>query len=143
VPDARAFFREATRCLASGGRIVAIEPWVSRWSRLIYSKLHHEPFDPGSPDLAFRGAGPLSAANGALPWIVLERDRKRFENEFSDLRIRSITGLMPFRYLVCGGISIRNVMPSFTFPLWRGLESTMASSMQNWAMFALIVVERR
>jgi SAM-dependent methyltransferase len=141
VPSARAFLKEATRALRPGGRIVAIEPWVSPWSRIIYTKLHHEPFDPESPDWTFSGEGPLSAANGALPWMVFERDRAKFEAEFPELRVHSIQPLMPFRYLICGGISMRNLMPSFTFPLWRGIESALPARM--WAMFALIVIERR
>jgi 2-polyprenyl-3-methyl-5-hydroxy-6-metoxy-1,4-benzoquinol methylase len=35
IPDARAFLKEAARCLHPGGVIAMIEPWVSPWSRLI------------------------------------------------------------------------------------------------------------
>ena len=143
IPSAQAFFEEAVRCLKPGGRIIMIEPWVSSWSRMVYSKLHHEPFDTESKDWVFSGDGPLSAANGALPWIVFERDRKRFESEFPGVRIRSVEGLMPFRYLVCGGISMRSLMPGFTFRFWRGLEAAMRPVMRNWAMFALIAIEKR
>ena len=143
LPDARLFFREAARCLRPGGTIAAIEPWVSGWSRVVYTKLHHEPFDPAQPGWDFSGAGPLSSANGALPWIIFARDRGRFEAEFPEFRVRAVEGLMPFRYLICGGISMRNLMPVFTFPLWRGVERAMRSRMPGWAMFALIVIERR
>jgi SAM-dependent methyltransferase len=141
VPSAHAFFQDASRCLRSGGRIIAIEPWVSTWSRLVYTKLHHEPFDPESRDWKFSGEGPLSAANGALPWIIFERDRERFEREFPDLRIEAIKAFMPFRYLICGGISMRNLMPASTFGLWRSIEGCF--NPRRWAMFALIVIERR
>src|SRR5579871_4206397 len=67
IPDSRAFLTEATRCMRSGGRLVMIEPWVSTWSRPIYSGLHHEPFQPDAKDWNFPAAGPLSGANGALP----------------------------------------------------------------------------
>lgn len=142
LPDSAAFFREAARCLKPGGRVVAVEPWVSAWSRLVYTKLHHEPFDTESEDWGFRGEGPLSAANGALPWIVLKRDRQRFESQFPELRIQAIEETMPFRYLVSGGISMRCPVPQFTFPLWRALETTMKPVMRDWAMFALIVIEK-
>ena len=46
LPDVESFFREATACVVPGGRIVMIEPWTTAWSRLIYTRLHHEPFDP-------------------------------------------------------------------------------------------------
>lgn len=142
IPSARAFLREAARCLRPGGRMVAIEPWVSSWSRGVYARMHHEPFHPESPEWVFSGSGPLSSANGALPWIVFERDRRQFETEFPEFRVRSTEGLMPFRYLVCGGISTRNLMPGFTYPAWSALESAMRPAMRSWAMFALIVIER-
>lgn len=140
IPDSRAFFNEARRCLRPGGCILMIEPWVSTWSRIIYTRLHHEPFDPKEPDWAFPLTGPLSGANGALPWIVFERDRLTFESEFPELEIRTIRSFMPFRYLVSGGISLRQLMPSGTFRFWRMLESCFDS---NWSMFAFIHVTRR
>src|SRR5260370_42124627 len=41
VPDPPRFFRQAARCLRVGGRILLIEPWVSRWSRIVYTHLQH------------------------------------------------------------------------------------------------------
>ena len=38
------FFGEATRCVRSGGVLAIIEPWVTPWSRFVYTRLHHEPF---------------------------------------------------------------------------------------------------
>jgi SAM-dependent methyltransferase len=103
LPQPRCFFAEATRCVQTGGVIIMIEPWVTPWSRLVYTKLHYEPFRPKTVDWGFPANGPLSGANGALPWILFEQDRARFRQEFPWLRIRSIRLMMPFRYLVSGG----------------------------------------
>ncbi|MEO8051989.1 MAG: methyltransferase domain-containing protein [Acidobacteriota bacterium] len=143
VPDVRMLFEEAVRCLRPGGRVVAIEPWVSPWSRFVYTNLHHEPFDAAREEWAFPKGGRLSAANGALPWIVFERDRRRWEEEFPDLQVKLIRGIMPFRYLVSGGIATRNLTPAFCFPLWRAVERLAEPFMRSLAMFALIVIERR
>ncbi|MGA2184431.1 MAG: methyltransferase domain-containing protein [Bryobacteraceae bacterium] len=143
IPDNRAFLREAQRCLRSGGSIVMIEPWVSTWSRPIYSRLHNEPFDPNAKDWTFPDTGPLSGANGALPWIMFQRDRKVFEAEFPELEIRAVRPFMPFRYLVSGGVSMRQLMPSATFPLWRRLESWLCTWPHHWSMFALVHLSRR
>jgi SAM-dependent methyltransferase len=67
VPDTRAFLMEAARCLRPGGVIAMIEPWVSPWSHLIYTRLHHEPFETHVRDWRHPSNGPLSGANGALP----------------------------------------------------------------------------
>ncbi len=143
IPDNRAFLTEAQRCLRRGGSLVMIEPWVSAWSRLVYTHLHHEPFDPDSTDWSFPCTGPLSGANGALPWIVFERDRHKFEAEFRGFEIRSVRPFMPFRYLVSGGVSMRQLMPEATFNLWRKVESWICTSPRRWSMFALIHLTRR
>jgi len=78
LPQPGDFLREASRCLRSGGVVAMIEPWSSRWSRLIYTHFHHEPFHPDAQQWSFDTTGPLSGANGALPWIVFWRDRALF-----------------------------------------------------------------
>ena len=70
VLDPAGFLAESARCVRAGGALVMIEPWVSRWSRFVYTRFHHEPFDPDSPRWEVPQTGPLSGANGALPWIL-------------------------------------------------------------------------
>jgi SAM-dependent methyltransferase len=89
IPQVRYFFSEAARCLAPGGAVIMLEPWVSPWSTFVYTHLHHEPFRISSPEWSFPEQGPLSGANGALPWIVFERDRAREIALFLRLNFRS------------------------------------------------------
>lgn len=138
----RLFLGEAARCLRVGGTVAMIEPWVTPWSRLVY-RLHHEPFDAAAAEWEFRSSGPLSGANSALPWLVFERDRARFEQEFPSLRVRSIRLALPFRYLLSGGVSRRPLMPARAFEFWSRLESRLRPWFGTWAMFAEIVLERR
>jgi SAM-dependent methyltransferase len=138
----RDFFREAARCVRQSGAIVMVEPWVTNWSKLIYGHLHHEPFNPGATEWEFPSRGPLSSANGALPWIVFDRDRARFEQEFRCWRVQRIEPQMPFRYLVSGGISMRTLAPERTYPLWLGAENMLQPWMRSLAMFARIQVTR-
>jgi SAM-dependent methyltransferase len=142
IPNVADFFQEATRCLRPGGVVAMVEPWVSPWSRLIYTHLHHEPFEPEVERWDFPANGPLSDANGALPWILFERDRKRFEDEFPNLRIEKIRPMMPFRYLVSGGVSMRTLMPGCTTSLWKTIERACEPQMKRLAMFSLISLRR-
>ena len=119
-----------------------VEPWVTRWSTLVYTRLHHEPFDPGAEQWEFPSTGPLSGANGALPWIVFQRDRSRFEREFPQWSIERITPLMPFRYLVSGGVSLRSLMPGWSSSAWSQAEKILGDRGERMAMFAKIVVRR-
>lgn len=143
VPDPRRFFAEAGRCVRPGGAIIMVEPWVSAWSRIVYDKLHHEPFRPEAEDWAFPSTGPLSGANGALPWLLFYRDRAQFEREFPEWEIVEIRPFMPLRYLLSGGISMCSLMPGFSFGFWKRLESLFAPLLQHVAMFALVCLRRR
>ncbi len=81
------------------------------------------PFDPGATDWTFPASGPLSRANGALPWIIFRRDCRSFEDRFP--RLACVSGTF-----------------AATFGAWRRLESWFDSSSEHWAMFALIHVTR-
>ena len=69
-----------------------------RVSRVIYGALHHEPFRPDAADWKISGKGPLSAANGALPWIL-------FVSVLRSLRGRAIPARawisLPVMWLLC------------------------------------------
>src|SRR5258705_6064950 len=98
----RRFFAEAARCVCSGGVMLMIEPWVTPWSRLIYTRLHHEPFHPEAREWEVSGSRPLSGARSALPYILFARDRLEVEREFPMWHIQTIQPIMPFRYLISG-----------------------------------------
>jgi len=142
IPQPRRFFAEATRCVRPGGVIVMLEPWVTPWSRLIYTKLHHEPFQPAAPKWEFPSLGPLSGANGALPWLLFERDRKQFQQEFPRWQIRTLQPIMPFCYLLAGGLAFREFMPGKSYRFWRNLENFFQPWQKKLSMFAYIVLQR-
>jgi SAM-dependent methyltransferase len=142
IPDVRRFFHDAAAAVREGGALVMIEPWVTTWSRFVYTTFHHEPFRPDADDWAFPAEGPLSSANGALPWILFERDRGRFDAEFREWRVEEVRPGMPLRYLLSGGVSLRSLMPGWTFEAWRGVEHLMQPWMRSVAMFATIVLRR-
>jgi SAM-dependent methyltransferase len=142
MPHPERFFAEASRCLCKGGKILMIEPWVTPWSRLVWTRLHHEPFRPEAEDWSFSSTGPLSGSNSAIPWIVFVRDRSKFESLFRDLSIKRIRPFMPFRYLISGGVGLRSLMPGFTHAAWAGLEGMLESQMPRFAMFAFVSLQR-
>ena len=139
IPNVEKFLREASRCIRPGGKIVMVEPWRTSWSEWVYTHLHSEPFSPDS-GWEIPSTGPLSGANGALPWIVFERDRDRFENEFPNWRINSIQPLMPLAYLLSGGVSMRSLIPNFLYGPTRHVEKWLEKSCGS--MFALIDLEK-
>jgi SAM-dependent methyltransferase len=143
IPNVRLFFSEAVRCIRPGGKVLMIEPWVTAWSNFAYRHLHHEAFSPEATDWSFPSAGPLSGANTAVPWIVFQRDRRTFEAEFPQLEIEQILPLLPFRYVVSGGVGMRSLMPGFTNRIWLKLERMLQPWMSHLGMFAFISLGRR
>jgi SAM-dependent methyltransferase len=141
--DPRAFFREATRAVGHGGAVVMIEPWVTPWSSFVFRRFHPEPFRPDAGDWEFPSDGPLSGSNQALPWIIFQRDRRRFEREFPSWTIAAVEPLMPFAYLFSGGVSLRSLAPGWAYRGCRLLESGLESAGVHLAMFALIVLRHR
>lgn len=142
LPDVEQFFKEAIRTLRPKGRLIMIEPWRSAWSHWVYRYLHHEPYDCDAATWRLKSGGPLSEANGALPWIIFERDRPIFTRTYSSLRIKKIELHSPFIYLLSGGVSLRSLVPYHAYPFLKRMEIRLCPWMNYLAMFALIVLER-
>lgn len=142
LPRVQRFLEEASRCLGEGGKILMIEPWVTPWSRFVYTRFHHEPFQPEAGSWSFLTSGPLSGANGALPWILFERDRRELLEQFPQLTIEKVQPFLPFRYLVSGGVGLRSLMPGFMHGTWARLERVFESAMPRLAMFAFIALRK-
>lgn len=154
IPDAGLFLKEATRVLAPGGVVAMLEPWNTPFSRWIYQNLHPEPFIPlhrhdvagdvGCSHWAFPASGPLSSANGALPWIIFQRDKTVFNKEFPQLCVQKLELDYPFSYLLSGRVSMRALLPGWCFSLCRGFEKKLPQFIMNrTAMFSLITLVRR
>ena len=139
IPDVGRFLSESERTLRAGGRIIMIEPWNTGWSRFAHEHLHHEPMVPDAEKWEFPASGPLSAANAALPWIVVERDRDRLSKDWPQLNVIEVRPFMPFRYLASGGVSMRSLQPGWAFGAWKAAEEATSLN-ETMAVFALITI---
>ncbi|UCG47714.1 MAG: methyltransferase domain-containing protein [Phycisphaerales bacterium] len=137
----RAFFSEALRCLKTGGKIVMIEPANTLWSRFIYKNLHHELFDTEA-GWELGKTGPVSHGNGALPWIIFSRDRKIFEREFPCLKVAAMRNHTPLRYLLSGGLTLRQLVPSCSYPLFKIVEYLLSPFDNLLGMFQTIELQK-
>jgi SAM-dependent methyltransferase len=141
IPEPRAFFKEALRCLKVGGKIIMIEPANTLWSRFIYKNFHHEGFDTKAGWTLEKGS-PLWCGNDAMPWIIFSRDRKIFEKEFPSLKIVRIRHHTPMRYLLSGGFTLRQLVPSFTYSFFKIFEITLWPLNGLLGMFQTIELEK-
>ncbi|MDD5371082.1 MAG: class I SAM-dependent methyltransferase [Anaerolineaceae bacterium] len=142
LPNPRGFFSEVTRCLGPGGVLTMVEPWVTSWSRFVYKHYHHENFEPDSLAWEFETSGPLSGSNQALPWMIFERDKPIFTKEFPLLSVESIYPMMPFCFLLSGGLSVRGIIPGFLYHWCRSVEGLLDRWNADLGLFAFIVLRR-
>lgn len=142
LEDVNEFINEADRTLKIGGRIIMIEPWVTKWSKMVFSLINHEILDAETNSWQFESTGPLSGSNQALPWIVFNRDSEKFCSDYPHFQIKKIQPMMPFRYILSGGLSNWISLPEFFYPLVKKIEKNFNRQMDDWGMFALIVLEK-
>ncbi|MBV6461566.1 MAG: hypothetical protein HJHJAOHD_01696 [Flavobacteriales bacterium] len=138
IPNVELFFLEAQRVLKSNGIIYMIEPANTWFSRMIYTTIHHEPFNPKAKDWHFATTGPLSGANGAIPWLVFKRDIKKFEHLFPLLKLILFKPHTPFRYLLSGGLSFFSLFPGFMFGPVTSFEKLFTPLFPKLGMFQTI-----
>jgi hypothetical protein len=55
--------------------------------------------------------------------------------------IQTIKPMMPFRYLVSGGVSMRSFMPGWSFSFWRGLENMLRRNGQHGNVYLCSVAK--
>jgi SAM-dependent methyltransferase len=135
VPDVAAFLREAARCLAAGGRVLIVDQYPGLIGGPVYRFLHHEPFDARAADWRFPSKGPLSDANGALAWIVFERDRERLLREHPALQLVAFRPHTPLRYWLAGGLKKWSLLPGPLFPLATALDRALVGISRRFGSF--------
>jgi len=141
INDSRLFFKEAYRCLKNNGKIIMIEPANTLWGGFFYQHFHHEGFN-SKTGWILESHGPLSDANNALPWIIFIRDKNKFEKLFPNLKIIRIVPHTPIRFIISGGVTFRQLLPSWTYSIIKGIEKLASPFSKYTGMFYTIEIEK-
>ena len=142
IPDVAAFLSEAERCLAPKGRLLIIDQHSGMISKHIYRHLHFEPYDRITPDWSFKSEGPLSGANGALPWIVFQRDHDRFARRYPSLELLSYRPHSPLKYWLSGGLRKISLVPPWMLWLVSKLDENLALKCPDLGSFVDIEIKK-
>ncbi len=141
----RKFFKELLRILHPGGGAVFIEPYYGPLARWFFKNLHEsEAFDPNQPSWeASAPMGPFSNANQALSYVVFNRDRAQFVQQFPGLTLVADRPHTHLTYLASGGLNFRQLVPDSLYPLVNSLEGLLAPFDRWIALQHTIVLRKR
>lgn len=107
IPDIESFLAEAHRVLRPGGVVAVFDPYWGPLARFVYRFLHQERWDARTKRWSFASTNPWDS-NQALSYIMLKRDRERFNREwgerFTVIESRAVVGPS---FLLSGGVSRR------------------------------------
>lgn len=143
IPDLEAFFREAQRTLVPGGVISMIEVAHTPFARFFFKNFHHEPYLDQRREWTFDQNDSMMDSNQALSWMVLVRDRARFEALFPNLQIEAFAFAPWFTYLISGGVTMRDLVPRFLNPLLFGLEWLLTPTRPLFALHWHIRIRKK
>lgn len=141
LPDVAAFLDEAVRCLTPGGAVLMCEPYWGPLARLVYTRLHPEPYDPARPEWHFT-SGSAWDSNQALPWILLRRDRARLHARWPHLRVREIATAVGPSYLLSGGVFSRTPLSGRLLRIVHRWEQGRGRSLDRWRLSIIVSLER-
>lgn len=142
IPDVRMFLDEIQRTLCPGGIVVLIEPAKTILSQPYYTYLHHEDFNPLQSDWGYDQEHAMRDANQALSWIVFERDRDIFQNEYADLCIERIEYMDWLSYILSGGVNYRSPIPRSLAPIVVVLDRLLRP-MNRWCTIVWYILIRK
>jgi SAM-dependent methyltransferase len=141
-----AFFDEARRVLEKGGRIVAVEPWVTPLSFPVYRWLHQEGcrprLDPWLPfgEHAAGGKDPFEG-DAAVVWSLV---RKTAASRWHALGFEppQVTVINGFAYLPTLGFRPGSLVPRRVLPLLMRLDR-LTAPLARWTGLRALAVWRR
>ena len=146
LPYLTNFFNEVQRTLTIGGRLILLEPYISKASYWFYRFLHHEPldmkvsaFDPVLQTDRLSG-GPC---NEALPTLAFVHQREEFNRKWPSLKIITSELSDIVVYPLTGGFSKPTLIPaSLVKPLVKFEHFALKLLGKFAALRILVVIEK-
>jgi SAM-dependent methyltransferase len=133
------FLKEVHRVLRVNGRLVIFDPYWGCLAKFVYRFLHQEKFDANAKTWSFESSSPWDS-NQALTYLLLRRDRNRFEEKFNFFKIEEHEKLIGPSFLLSGGVSRRTFVSGRFLSLllrWEMRQSNWLDSLRFFHIFSL------
>lgn len=141
--DPLAFLDEAYRALEPGGRLALLEPYPSPFSKIVYKKVHPEPFLFDVDYFSKQKNNPQKDpwdSNQAIAYLLFFQNEQRLADRMrGKLSITRRKRLSFLRYPLSGGFSNPAFYPEFAVPLMK-LSETLLSPFSPLLAFRCYVV---
>lgn len=135
--------REIGRVMKPKSRIIFIEPANTFLGKLIFPFMHRSEYYDGNADWKNEVGNHNFKANQALSYIVFIRDRNLFVKMFPEFRVKEIIKMpQGVRYIACGGLNFKKIMPDFLINLIRILEKYFPKLISIFAVHWCVVIEK-
>jgi SAM-dependent methyltransferase len=137
------FFREVSRALRPGGRVIMVEPAITWGSALFYRLIHHEPVRMSADPLAEGTPNPDRDpydSNQAIPTLIATRDRERFAKLFPTLRIAQVNWFSFAVYPLTGGFKPWSLISTGMAKRVLKLERAVERGVGSVAAFRMMLV---
>lgn len=137
--------KQISRVLRPGGHCVLIEPWITPFSRLVYTYLHQEECNLKvrpwhEADDQFEDNKNAFDGNAAIPYLVLTDGAGALEHVLPELRLVLVERISLFTYLLSFGFKPVNLLPMALYePLYALEEKTRSLWTRLAALRAVIV----
>lgn len=137
------FLAEAQRVLGAKGRVIMVEPGISKLSHLLYGLGHEEPvdmsWDPMAPCEFISGKDPY-ASNQAIPTLLFAKYAFALRDSGLRLRVVDCRWLSLFAYPLSGGFKKWSLMPTWLVPICLRFEEWLLPKLGAWMGFRLMIV---
>ena len=140
---------EVSRVLRPGGRFVLVEPWITPFSRLVYTYLHQEECDLSArpwleEDDQFQHDKKAFDGNAAIPYLFIKYGGDTLAHTLPDLKLLNVEQFSLFTYLLSFGFKPANLLPAFLYkPAYAVEEASRPLWAKLAALRALIVWEKK
>lgn len=133
---------EMARVIRPGGRAAFIEPYVSKFSRMVRGKYHHEEQDL-ERDVIYGPDKKPEEANLAIPTRLFVHNRQEFEARVPQFRILNVRFMDMLAYPLTGGFTHRALLPSVVLRVIHDIEPFFGPLCRWFGFKMLIVLEKR